>query len=110
MCTALLGTKSFIFRSSHEVLSSCTLPNWVPESVAADAIHYYKHQLRTALIELMSSPTVGRNRTKSAQSERLSLDSLEEDIHTATMMGYYKSTSNTTATPNISHISIIPQD
>ena len=71
------------------MLSPCTLPYWVPESVAADVVKFYKTQLRAALVELMVSSKAVRNQTKSIQSSRLSLDSLEERVFNASHLGYY---------------------
>ena len=75
---------NFFFRGSHEFLSACTLPKWVPESVATCAIKYYSNRLREALEDLMASSKVVRNQTKSTQSSRLSLDSLEGDTVSTT--------------------------
>jgi hypothetical protein len=58
---------------------------WAPESTANSAIKYYKGHLRAALENLMASSKVVRNRTKSSQSDRLSLGSIEgHNIFTVT--------------------------
>ena len=51
----------FFFRGSHEFLSACTLPKWVPEPVTTHAIMYYCNCLREALEDLMASSKVVRN-------------------------------------------------
>ena len=87
MCATILSASNFFFRGSHEFLSACTLPKWVPESVATPAIVYYGSRLREALEDLIASSKVVRNRTKSTQSSRLSLDSLKGDTFTVSTMG-----------------------
>ena len=82
MCATILSANNFFFRGSHEFLSACTLPKWVPEPVATHVIAYYGSRLREALEDLMASSKVVCNRTKSTQSSRLSLDSLEGDAFT----------------------------
>ena len=77
---------NFFFRGSHDFLSACTLPKWDPELVATRAIIYYRNRLRGALEDLMASSKVVCNRTKSTQSSRLSLDSLEGDAFTVSTM------------------------
>ena len=86
MCATILSASNFFFRGSHEFLSACTLPKWVPESVATPAIVYYGSRLREALEDLMASSKVVHNRTKSTQSSRLFLDSLEGDAFTVSML------------------------
>ena len=76
MCATILSANNFFFRGSHEFLSACTLPKWVLELVATCAIAYYGNHLRKALEDLMTS----------TQSSRLSLDSLEGDAFTVSMM------------------------
>jgi hypothetical protein len=61
---------------------------WAPESVANDAINYYKSLLREALEDLMETSAALRSRTKSIQSDRLSLDSHEDETHTFAKEGY----------------------
>jgi hypothetical protein len=81
VCTEILaGTANpFFFRSSHEVLTACTLPNWVPASIALAAVDYYKVRLRIALDELVTSQTLPRNRFNSIQSDAISLGSVDSD-------------------------------
>ena len=59
---------------------------WVLESVATHVILYYGSHLREALEDIMASSKVVCNWTKSTQSSRLSLDSLEGDTFTVSTM------------------------
>jgi hypothetical protein len=61
---------------------------WAPESFANDAIDYYKSLLRKALEDLMETSATLRSRTKSIQSDRLSLDSDEDERHIYIVEGY----------------------
>jgi hypothetical protein len=90
VCSKLLINPAgpFIFRGSHQTFSACTLPKWAPESVANDAINYYKSLLREALEDLMETSAALRSRTKSMQSDRLSLDSHENETQTFAKEGY----------------------
>jgi hypothetical protein len=74
------SSEPFITRGSHDTLSACTLPTWTPASIV-DAMNLrFGLQLRRELVKLMSdsSGPTSRNRANSANSQRLSLDSLEE--------------------------------
>ena len=86
VCETILSANNFFFRGSHEFLSACTLPKWVLESVATRVIMYYSNCLREALENLTASSKVVCNQTKSTLSSRLSLDSLEGDTFTVSMM------------------------
>ena len=89
-CARVLGvdradSDSFIFRGSHQTLTSCTLPNWAPQLVADDAIKHYKVRLRDALEKVMATAATSiqsRSRALSTQSDRLSLDTRENESHT----------------------------
>jgi hypothetical protein len=72
------------------MLSSCTLPEWVPEVVSGFAIKHFGQQLRTALAELMNSSTVALTRVKSAQSESLSVNSFEGGLFSVPSTTYMK--------------------
>jgi hypothetical protein len=61
---------------------------WAPESVANDAIKHYKVRLREALEKLMETSIGLRGRTKSTQSDTLSLDSREDELHLHATEGY----------------------
>ena len=79
----LLGKDLFILRGSHQTLSPCTLPKWAPESVAHNAIQYYRERLRDGLEKIMQTSTALRSRTRvrSTQSDSLSGDSHEDQSH-----------------------------
>jgi hypothetical protein len=61
---------------------------WAPESVANDAIKHYRFRLREALEKLMETSAELRSRTKSTQSNTLSLDSREDEIYLHATEGY----------------------
>ena len=79
----LLSKDLFILRGSHQTLSPCTLPKWAPESVARNAIQYYRERLRDGLEKIMQTSTALRSRTRvrSSQSDSLSGDSHEDQSH-----------------------------
>ena len=78
VCLEVLSTlsNSFIFRGSHNTISKCTLPTWLPIDVIDSVAKTFGAQLREDLVRLVGRrdiPTLCR--PKSSQSETLSLDS-----------------------------------
>ncbi|KAF8345214.1 hypothetical protein F5887DRAFT_1196494 [Amanita rubescens] len=84
VCHHLLQTlsncpeKVFVTRGAHNSISPCSLPTQLPEDAIRDMNMTFGKQLRTQLIKLMTDSKLVRNRTISATSDRLSLDTLED--------------------------------
>ena len=70
--------QAFVTRGAHSSISPCSLPAELPEHVIHDMNMTFGEQLRVQLTEFMANSKLVRNRTISATSDRLSLDSLED--------------------------------
>lgn len=76
---SLLSTKGlpFIVRGSHNTVTACTLPGWLPMDIVDSMNKYFGDQLRRELVTLMDSSSFMRMRAQSNGSHRLSSDSTE---------------------------------
>jgi hypothetical protein len=68
----------FIVRGSHNTVTPCTLPNWLPGHIVDSMNMHFGNRLRGELIDLMNRTGFLRRRTQSTGSGRLSSDSYEE--------------------------------
>jgi hypothetical protein len=73
------GEVPFLMRGSHSAFTACALPVWLPDNFVKHMNTVFGSQLRRNLIEILSCLEVGRNRTQSTGSDRLSLDSLASE-------------------------------
>ena len=65
----------FILRGSHNTVTPCTLPTWLPERLVDLMNDFFGAQLRQELIDLMGRSELLRNRAHSTGSQRLSFES-----------------------------------
>jgi hypothetical protein len=70
-------SKQFIFRGSHNTISKCTLPIWLPDEVIVSVAKKFGAQLKDDLVRLVKrgESEILPSRPKTAQSDTLSIDS-----------------------------------
>ena len=73
LLSLLIGLK-FIVRGSHNTITPCSLPAWLPSHVVDSMNEFFGGQLRRELLELMDRTEVIRTRKDSTGSHRLSAD------------------------------------
>lgn len=79
VCSKLLTllNPNAIVKGSHNTVSACSLPTWLPAGVVDSMNKYFAEQMKEALSRIMNDPDAGRVRTKSTGSHRLSQDSAD---------------------------------
>ncbi|KJA14958.1 hypothetical protein HYPSUDRAFT_208271 [Hypholoma sublateritium FD-334 SS-4] len=79
VCLKLLTllNPSAIVKGSHNTITACSLPPWLPAHIVDSMNEYFAAQLKEALDQIMQDPDSGRGRTKSTGSHRLSQDSAD---------------------------------
>lgn len=70
--------RPFTTRGSHNSVSACTLPTWLPGDIVDRMNMFFGGQLRRELIELITNPNLSRKRAQSTGSQRLSSDSADQ--------------------------------
>lgn len=60
-------------------MTACALPEWLPDKFVKHMNTVFGCQLRRDLTDILTRPNVGRNRTQSTGSDRLSIDSLASE-------------------------------
>jgi hypothetical protein len=70
----------FLVRGSHNTVTACSLPTWLPADIVDAMNKYFGSLLRQELVKLMGSSELFRSRTQSTGSQRLSVDSSEGQV------------------------------
>jgi hypothetical protein len=65
----------FTIGGSHNTITACTLPTWLPEYIVDKMNEHFGGQLRRELVNVMKSQDLVRRRTPSSGSRRVSTDS-----------------------------------
>ena len=70
-------TPPFVVSGSHNTVTACTLPTWLPGDIVDSMNEFFGAQLRRELVEVMTRSELMRGRAQSTGSQRLSLDSVD---------------------------------
>jgi hypothetical protein len=71
----------FVIKNSHQSVTACTLPLWLPADYVDSMNKHFGGQLRRELVELFCSKEGGRSRSQSTGSHTQSLDGTMANFH-----------------------------
>jgi hypothetical protein len=71
------STPPFIVQGSHNTVSACSLPEWLPDDAIDYMNNHFGELLRKELIDFLTRPELQRRRVDSTGSRGTSVHSLE---------------------------------